>query len=78
MLTLYFLSSRIKKKAVITTEIIFRAIAGMLELETEETTTANIKRLIVNSSGKCFFEKSLIEYFNIIFTFKKQIKYICI
>lgn len=52
MLTLYFLSSRIKKKAVITTEIIFRAIAGMLELETEETTTANIKRLIVNSSSK--------------------------
>ena len=52
MLRLYFLSSRIKKKAVITTEIIFRAIAGMLELETEETTTANIKRLIVNSSGK--------------------------
>ena len=52
MLTLYLLSSRIKKKAVITTEIIFRAIAGMLELETEETTTANIKRLIVNSSSK--------------------------
>jgi len=60
---LYFFSSRIKKKKLSPTKIIFKAIAGILELEIDETTTAIIKRLIVSSSSKLYFERILMVLF---------------